>query len=146
MFDTTPLSYTGSQTGTGIPVSVGSPYNWSNIYSNTATFVPPGCIYLLIPAAPSTCPPSGWLPNGTVTYGPSTVVLNSFASGGFFDCWFQGCPQGGDNPADGGSVVVTEFAVAPEASTLLSLSLGPILLFGFKIRAERNASMKPPIF
>ncbi len=63
LFDTTPLSYTGAQTHTGIPISVGSPYNWSNTFSNTATFVPPGCTYLLIPASPSVCSPPRWHPS-----------------------------------------------------------------------------------
>jgi hypothetical protein len=134
-FDTTPPSYPTSDTFNS-PFTAGSPYNWSNDHGDVITFLPPGCSYV----APSTCGGGSWLP-GNSPLTSSTVNINSFIDPDLFSCWAEACPEGPsgpDNPADGGSIVISPFSVpTPEPSSALLLALGAIFLANFGIWMRR---------
>ena len=134
-FDTTPPTYPGAFSSEP-PITLDAPFNWSTASSDTFSFVPPGCAYFA-PGPATNCLSAAWPPTGSETLPASTIILNCFD--GFFcdgqqlfSCYSSSCAAGFDNPAAGGSVIVTEF-VAPEPSSLLFLVLGFIPLFAFQI-------------
>lgn len=84
--------------------------------------------------------------SSTGTFSPSLIVLNCFSlQCGLFSCADVVCATGGDNPADGGAVVITQFTAAPEPSSALLLILGSISLLAFGIGRTRAAANARPI-
>jgi hypothetical protein len=148
-FDTTPPTYLfengNLQTGFGSWTSP-SPFNWSDSATNTFTFIPPGCGDFV---PPSTCGSASWPPTGNTTFdAASTISVDCFGGltpgvCGLFHCADLLCPTGGDTPADGGSVVITEFTVAaPEPSSVLLFLVGlcSLLAYAFSTNNRRHES------